>query len=192
MLGFAFYMQFFQVVLLQRFGLGQSQIGFYYAYVGVWIALTQGIITRIVAKRFKPEQTLKISLLVIPLTFIIAISANQVWVLYAITVPLMAIGQGLTMPSLSTIISNLAGKESQGEAMGLYNNTKEILGGTSPEVPATTPQKTAGPTAMQDPKAAAIARLRATPGAEAYTIGNLTPNGWEVLDKTGKVVAYGR
>ena len=78
------------------------------------------------------------------------------------------------------------------EAMGLYNTTKEILGGTPPEVPATTPQKTAGPTAMQDPKAAAIARLRATPGAEAYTIGNLTPNGWEVLDKTGKVVAYGR
>jgi DHA1 family tetracycline resistance protein-like MFS transporter len=126
MLGFAFYMQFFQVVLLQRFGLGQSQIGFYYAYVGVWIALTQGIITRIVAKRFKPEQTLKISLLVIPLTFIIAISTNQVWVLYAITVPLMAIGQGLTMPSLSTIISNLAGKESQGEVMGIQQSVSSL------------------------------------------------------------------
>lgn len=78
------------------------------------------------------------------------------------------------------------------EAMGLYNNTREILGGAPQEALTTTPQKAPGPTAMQDPKAAAVARLRATPGAEAYTIGNLTPSGWEVLDKTGKIVAYGR
>lgn len=125
-LGFAFYVQFFQVVLLQRFGLPQSQIGFYYAYVGIWIAATQGIITRLVAKRFKPASTLKVSMIFIPIAFISAILTNQLWVLYVISVPLIAIGQGLTMPSVSTIISNLAGADSQGEIMGIQQSVQAI------------------------------------------------------------------
>lgn len=125
-LGFAFYVQFFQVVLLERFGLGQSQIGFYYAYVGLWIAFTQGVVTRIASKRLRPEQTLRFSLLLVACSFLIAISADTLPVLYLVAVPMMAIGQGLTMPSVSTLISNLAGADSQGEVLGIQQSVSSL------------------------------------------------------------------
>lgn len=125
-LGFAFYVQFFQVVLLQRFGLGQSEIGFYYAYVGLWIAFAQGVVSRIAARRLKPEQALRFSLPLIAMTFLLAISTSDIRVLYAVVVPLMAIGQGLTMPSISTLISNLAGADSQGEVLGIQQSVASL------------------------------------------------------------------
>jgi len=51
-LGFNFYTQFFQVILIRNFGYDQTQIGRYFAYVGLWVALMQGTVVRVVANRF--------------------------------------------------------------------------------------------------------------------------------------------
>ena len=68
--GFSFFTQFSQVYLVEKFSYNQSQIGDVLAWVGIWIALTQGVIAGFVAKKFSPEEVLRFS----PL--FLAISAN--------------------------------------------------------------------------------------------------------------------
>src|ERR1035437_10279904 len=54
--GWSFFMQFNQVYLLQKFHFSARQIGILFAYIGLWIAITQGGITRVVSKRFAPPE----------------------------------------------------------------------------------------------------------------------------------------
>src|SRR6185312_16922023 len=44
--GFAFFTTFSSVYLLRKFHFTQGNIGDFFSYIGVWIALTQAIITR--------------------------------------------------------------------------------------------------------------------------------------------------
>ncbi|MBT7928432.1 MFS transporter, partial [Candidatus Peregrinibacteria bacterium] len=60
--GFNFFSQFFQVYLVKAFSANQRDIGFIFAYIGIWIALTQGVTNRFVASRFAPDKILRISL----------------------------------------------------------------------------------------------------------------------------------
>lgn len=125
-LGFAFYVQFFQVLLIERFGLTQSQIGLYFAYVGLWSALVQGVLTRFIAKRFKPQQSLKLSLLLVACGLLVSALAPKLWILYVISVPIISIGQGANMPALMTLLSNSGGADSQGEVMGIGQSVQAL------------------------------------------------------------------
>ena len=48
--GFSFFTQFFQVFLIQKFSFSTKMIGNLFAYMGIWIALSQGGIARPLAK----------------------------------------------------------------------------------------------------------------------------------------------
>jgi DHA1 family tetracycline resistance protein-like MFS transporter len=61
--GFSFFMQFFQVYLIKQYDFSQVQIGQMFGYIGIWIAITQGGITRLVSKRFSSPQILQVTLL---------------------------------------------------------------------------------------------------------------------------------
>lgn len=60
--GFSFYITFLSVFLIIKFGFDQGNIGNYFAYVGLWVSFTQLVITRFLAKKFKENQVLKISM----------------------------------------------------------------------------------------------------------------------------------
>lgn len=123
--GFNFFAQFYQVFLIEKYNFTPSQTGDFFAYIGLWIAITQGLITRFVAKKYNPKQVLTITLLFLSISLLIITVPNSV-VMLLIVQPFVAIFQGLTFPNSNAIISNLADEKSQGEILGINQSIQAI------------------------------------------------------------------
>ncbi len=117
-LGTNIFHQFFQIYLVQRFSFDQGDIGLVFGYIGFCIAVAQGVIVRPVSRHFTPTQVLRVSIagvgLVLPL---LLLSTNPAWLV--VILPFTALFQGLTFPNATALVSNMTGKESQGEGLGL-------------------------------------------------------------------------
>lgn len=123
--GFAFFTQFFQVFLYEKFQYTQSQIGDFFAYIGIWVAIVQGVLTKPVSKRFTPKQTLSFSLIGVSIIiFAYTLVPNSDW--FLLLVPLMAICNGLSYPNTTALVSNSAGKDMQGEILGINQSIQSI------------------------------------------------------------------
>ncbi len=130
--GFAFFIQFFQVYMIEKFGATQRDIGFIFGYLGIWIALVQGTLVRIAAKYKKPEQIIRVALFVLPFAIVAHLLAPSLGWIYVL-MPMVAICNGLTMPNMSAVVSNSADKQSQGEIMGITASLQS-LGSAIPPV----------------------------------------------------------
>ncbi|OGJ78325.1 hypothetical protein A2412_04770 [Candidatus Peribacteria bacterium RIFOXYC1_FULL_58_8] len=124
-LGFNFFTQFFQVMLIERFHFSQGDIGDLYAYMGLWIAITQGLINRPLSRRFKPEQIVSVSAFALALALPLLLLPERAVFIYVVF-PFIAISNGLTHPNATAIISNLAGPESQGEILGINQSLQSL------------------------------------------------------------------
>jgi DHA1 family tetracycline resistance protein-like MFS transporter len=123
--GFNFYTQFFQVFLYGKFKFTQSQVGDFFAYMGLWIAIAQGAVLRPLSKKFKPSKILSYSIILLSISFpFLLIPTERVW-LYLI-VPFIAIFQGLSQPNGTAIISNLVDSEKQGEILGINQSISSL------------------------------------------------------------------
>lgn len=124
-IGHNFFTKFLQVFLMTKFNYTQSKIGDFYGYMGLWIALSQGVILRCLSKKYSPASILSVSVVmsafIIPL---ILLPNNTVW-LYLI-IPFIAVLQGMNQPNTSAIVSNLAGEDKQGEILGINQSTQAI------------------------------------------------------------------
>ena len=116
--GFNFFTQFFQVFLYTKFKFTQSQVGDFFAYMGLWIAFAQGAIMRPLAGKVKSSKVLSVSILLLAISFPFLLLPDKRWGLYFI-IPFIAIFQGLNQPNSTAIISNLSGRERQGEILGI-------------------------------------------------------------------------
>jgi MFS transporter, DHA1 family, tetracycline resistance protein len=131
-LGFSFFTQFFQVFLITKFSFQEHDIGLFFAFMGLCIAITQGLIVRPLSKKYHPEQIMSYSLLLMSVVMIVyLIPTNPAW-LYAI-VPFMSFANGLTMPNSSALTSNLSPKDMQGEILGI-NQSFTSLGMAIPPI----------------------------------------------------------
>lgn len=130
--GFTFYTTFFGVYLIQRFGYDQGSIGLYFAYIGVFISLTQGFVTGFIAKRWQHTTVVSVSLFGLALTlFGLALSPVS-WLLYVIAIP-QCVCVGLNMANLTALISVNAGGHEQGKILGV-NASVQALGQSMPPV----------------------------------------------------------
>jgi DHA1 family tetracycline resistance protein-like MFS transporter len=117
-IGFNFFTQFFQVFLIDKYQFTPSQIGDLFAYMGLWIAITQGAILRPLSKKFSPESIMSLSIILLALVFpILLLPDKAIWI-YAI-IPFIAIFQGLTQPNGAAIVSGLGDAKSQGDILGM-------------------------------------------------------------------------
>src|SRR3989338_5507216 len=132
-LGFIFFTQFFQVFLIDKFHYTDSGIGNLFAYIGLWIAITQGGITRAVSLKFSPKQVVAFSTLLLSFALIMILAPTNSAYLYAV-LPFVAIAQGLTYPNSTAIISNLADKSSQGEVMGISQSMQALAQSVTPVI----------------------------------------------------------
>jgi DHA1 family tetracycline resistance protein-like MFS transporter len=124
--GFSFFTQFFQVFLIEKFSYTESSIGTFFGFLGICIALSQGLIVRPVSKKFKPYQILSIATILLAITIALMVLPNKSLGLYLIT-PFMAVANGLILPNMNALISNLSSKENQGEIIGI-NQSFQSLG----------------------------------------------------------------
>jgi len=116
--GFTFYTTFFSVYLINKFNFTQSNIGDFFAYVGIWIAFTQIVVTRFMARHFKEEAILKYSLIVSGIAIAFYFLPDT-WLGLFIITPFFAIPNGLTMANSTAIISKSADANIQGEVLGI-------------------------------------------------------------------------
>lgn len=144
-LGFNFFTQFFQLFLIERFQFTQVDIGELFAYAGLWIAITQGILTPLIARRFNAKPIFLWTSLLLGLSFPLLLLPTSTVQLYMI-IPILAIFQGLSQPPANTIISDLSARDSQGEMMGINQSVQAmamalppILGGVLASVHFTLP-----------------------------------------------------
>lgn len=124
-LGHNFFTKFLQVFLMKKFNYTQSKIGDFYGYMGLWVAISQGVMLRSLSRKYSSVSILRVSIVmaafIIPL---ILIPNNPAW-LYII-IPFISLLQGMNQPNTSAIVSNLADKDKQGEILGINQSMQAI------------------------------------------------------------------
>lgn len=125
MFGFSFFTQFFQVFLIDRFQFTQLDIGYFFAWVGVWVAISQGLVVRALANRFSPRQLLMFSILAFAATLPFTLLPRDPIYLYAM-VPMIATFWGIIQSNYSALVSNMADAKSQGEILGISQSVQSL------------------------------------------------------------------
>lgn len=100
-----------------RFGWGASENAFFFAFVGVCAVVTQGGLIGRLQPRFGESRLLigGLTLMALNLALMAVIPAG--FLLYPV-VGLLALGAGLAIPSVTSIISNRTPEDTQGRLMG--------------------------------------------------------------------------
>lgn len=129
--GFTFFTSFFGAFLLARFGYTAQSIGIYFAYIGVWIVITQGFITRKVAGKYSDRILIFYPMIILSVMFLCFSLTKVAWALYVIA-PIFAIANGLITANLSAKISRSAPPQEQGEIMGLNTAMNSFSQATVP------------------------------------------------------------
>lgn len=123
--GFTFFTTFFQILLIQKLGFKVNNVGDYFAYIGICIALTQGFLTPFFAKRFKNYQILRVSLVGTGIALFLQLWPESTAQLLLVT-PFIAIFNGLTMANASALVSLSADKKIQGEVLGIEASVQAL------------------------------------------------------------------
>ncbi len=130
--GFAFFTTFFSVFLITKFSFNQGSIGNYFAYVGIWIAFSQAVITKKFSHNFSERQILSFSLFGTGAFILMQFVPTVWWGLLLIT-PFFAIFTGLSQANLISLVSRSVGPKIQGEILGI-NASVQALAQTIPPI----------------------------------------------------------
>ncbi|ABS24355.1 tetracycline resistance MFS efflux pump [Anaeromyxobacter sp. Fw109-5] len=102
----------------QRYGLAESAVSYVFAYIGVLLVLVQGGLIGRLSRRFGEKRLLVTGLVLQALALAALPFAGTVPGLLVATAPL-AVGAGLTQPTLSALLSRFARAEDQGGTLGI-------------------------------------------------------------------------
>ena len=131
-LGFTFFTQFFSVYLIQEFDWAERRVGFLFGWVGIWLAITQGLIVRRMAGRVLPKRALTYSILGVSVAIgLLLLPQRDTW--FWLLNPLIALAYGVTSPNLTSAVSEEASAQEQGRILGI-NQSMQSLGQFVPPV----------------------------------------------------------
>ncbi len=129
-LGFSFFTQFFSVLLIQKFDYAEKDIGLLFGWIGIWLAITQGIIVRQLSKYVASATIISYSILGLSLALASLLLPDQSYWFYILN-PLVALSQGITSPNLTAVVAEQASPQQQGEILGI-NQSMQSLGQAVP------------------------------------------------------------
>jgi multidrug resistance protein len=108
-----------------RFGYTATSIGFLFAFIGVVLALIQGVLVGRVVNKVGERRLIPAAIL--------AISVSIGFIAFVWSVPtllmalfLLAVGMGFNNPSLSSMVSKLASEDDQGGILGLASSLASL------------------------------------------------------------------
>jgi DHA1 family tetracycline resistance protein-like MFS transporter len=123
--GFTFYTTFFSVFLINKFHYTQGNIGDYFAYVGLWIAISQAVLTRFIGRTLREDHILKIALFGVGIFvldfFVPTTTVGLLWV-----VPAFAMFVGLSQANIPALVSRSADYKIQGEVLGINASVQAL------------------------------------------------------------------
>jgi len=128
-LGFNFFLQLFQFYVMDQFSFDRSQVSYLFGFIGICIALAQGIVLPLVSNRYSPKKILSFSLLTFSLSYLIILLPNY-WFYFAGLMVLLVLCQALTFPPTLAVVSNLAGDNIQGETIGINQSVQSLAAAT--------------------------------------------------------------
>ncbi|HKK77577.1 MAG TPA: MFS transporter [Saprospiraceae bacterium] len=131
-LGFTFFTQFYAVILIQDFDYTEKNIGLLFGWIGIWLAITQGLIVRKLSNIVAPKFILQFTILTLSIGIALVLLPDQAWWFYVIA-PVIAISQGITSPNMTSVISEQANADQQGEILGI-NQSMQSLGQAIPPI----------------------------------------------------------
>ena len=117
--------------LMDRFGFRERQIGELFFFLGILIALVQGGLVRRLAKGDRePQMVVAGTLLMIPGLALIA-AAHSLWGLRGV-LGVLALGQGITSPAVSSLISKSTDPSEQGAMLGVSQGMSSLARAVGP------------------------------------------------------------
>lgn len=129
--GFTFFTSFNGILLVERFAFTESEVGIFFAAVGVFIVITQTVVLRIVSKIYNERQILRFAIPIAAASVLAYAFVPEIYLVYLL-IPIMAVPQGLTMANLSALVSRGVSAEKQGAAMGINGSLMALAGGVVP------------------------------------------------------------
>lgn len=115
----------FALWAMRQFRWGPAQVGYVFAFVGVLSAVLQGGLIGRLTRRFGEERLLLCGLVLIGVGLLVLPFARNVPVLGG-AVGGLALGMGLTQPSLNSLISRRAGRAEQGAVLGVSQSVGSL------------------------------------------------------------------
>jgi MFS transporter, DHA1 family, tetracycline resistance protein len=123
--GFTFFTSFFGIFVTNRFKFSQATTGDFFAIVGIFIAITQGGLVGVLAKRLADYKVLRFSIIVQAIAlaayFVITQKATLYW-----CIPVLALFQGLSQANLTALMSRVAKPGQQGQALGIFSSVSSL------------------------------------------------------------------
>jgi MFS family permease len=115
----------FALFARQRLSLDMEQVTYLFVFVGVLAAVVQGgLIGRLVDRFGERRMILAGALALIP--GYLALSAAGSLLSLLLSLALLALGAGLTGPSLSSLVSRLSSEDEQGGILGVYQSLSSL------------------------------------------------------------------
>jgi DHA1 family tetracycline resistance protein-like MFS transporter len=108
-----------------RFGFGERGSAFVFLGVGIVLVIVQGGLYGRWAEKYGVH-ALYVGGLVLLVVGLALLAFANIWALLAVSLVLLAVGQGVASPSLTTLVSEYAPAERRGEAMGFQQSAAAI------------------------------------------------------------------
>ncbi|MFN4181399.1 MAG: MFS transporter [Candidatus Paceibacteria bacterium] len=128
--GFAFFTSFFNVYLTNKFNLSSGDIGNFFAYVGIWIILTQVLIVRPLSKKYQEITLLGPAYLASGIGILLYLIPQSAWMLLFV-VPLASIPNGIQQANFTSFLTKKTDEKVRGEVFGI-NTSVNSLGQSLP------------------------------------------------------------
>lgn len=123
--GFTFFTTFFQILLIEKLGFKTNNIGDFFAYLGVCIAISQGVLVPFLSKRFLPHNIIRVAMFGMSLALLGQVLPENTAQLLLIA-PFIALFNGQFMANTSALVSLTAGPKRQGEVLGIEASVQAL------------------------------------------------------------------
>jgi len=131
-IGFSFFTSFFNVYLTNKFAFSSVEIGNFFAYVGIWIIITQLIVVRYLSKRFKEADLLGPAYVMTGVGLMLYLVPQVAWLLLFV-VPFASIPNGIQQANFSSLLTKRTEERVRGEVLGI-NSSLTSLGQSLPPI----------------------------------------------------------
>lgn len=116
-----YFMDFAPVYLISRFNFSPSKIGLFYGLIGGFFAFSSGLLIRPFLARFRAETLFFVGALLTSLCILsIPLYPSELWLLLFIV--LFSFFAAFLNPTITTLVSNSATSDMQGEALGILGS----------------------------------------------------------------------
>jgi len=129
--GWSFFYEFLPVIWISDYGFDPVRVGFFFAYGSGFYALSSGVLIRPIVSRCKPYRVLFYSLCALGIvTILLLLHPGAIWIW--IYLPIVNFLVALIFPTYTTMISDWAGRDAQGEILGISGSLQALAFAISP------------------------------------------------------------